>query len=172
MSEASPLLPQDKPNFEGLSYFPYDSTLVFRLRLRPELVRDTILMTTSTGELRRLIPFGTFRFDADGRGHVLSVFKTVDDPTSDHLFLPFRDLTSSHSTYGGGRYIDMDLDSTGIYTLDFNRAYHPYCVYNPSYSCPIPPPENRLNLAVTAGERLTEQLRRGPQLPGGVTTGY
>lgn len=156
-SASSPLLPPDMEGFSGLPYFPYDSSLVFKLRLRPVLAMDTIRMTTSTGEARPLIPFGTFRFDADGLGHTLSVFKTVSDEGTARLFLPFRDQTSSRSTYGGGRYIDLELQPSGVYTLDFNHAYHPYCVYNPSYSCPIPPPENRLNLAVTAGERLLEE---------------
>lgn len=154
MSPASPLLEDQKRTFESLTYFPYDSSYVFRLRLRPELDRDTLVMTTSTGEQRPYIPLGTFRFDAEGKGHVLSVFKSVESGTEQQLFLPFRDLTSSRSTYGGGRYIDLEIDSTGIYTLDFNLAYQPYCTYNPAYSCPIPPPENRLDVAITAGERL------------------
>ncbi len=70
------------------------------------------------------------------------------------LFVPFRDLTSGNETYGGGRYLDLDRTSTGLYDLDFNRAYHPYCVYNPEYDCPVPPADNRLAFAVRAGERL------------------
>lgn len=158
-SEDSPLLEADHAIFEGLTYFPYDSTLAFRLHLQPVLARDTIRMTTSTGEARPFIPYGTFRFDAGGRGHTLTVFKPVGEgATPGHLFLPFTDQTSGRTTYGGGRYLDLTEDATGIFTLDFNLAYHPYCVYNPQYSCPVPPAENRLGVAVTAGERLPDIL--------------
>jgi len=158
-SESSPLLEADGAAFEGLTYFPYDSTLAFRLHLRPFLARDTIRMVTSTGEARPFIPYGTFRFDAGGRGHTLTVFKPVgEDATPGHLFLPFTDQTSGRTTYGGGRYLDLTEDATGTFTLDFNLAYHPYCVYNPLYSCPVPPAENRLGVAVTAGERLPDTI--------------
>ena len=158
-SEDSPLLETDRVAFEGLTYFPYDSTLAFRLNLQPVLQRDTIRMVTSTGEVRPFIPYGTFRFDAGGRGHTLTVFKPVgEDATPGHLFLPFTDQSSGRTTYGGGRYLDLTEDATGIFTLDFNRAYHPYCVFNPLYSCPVPPAENRLGVAITAGERLPDTI--------------
>ena len=158
-SEDSPLLETDRVAFEGLTYFPYDSTLAFWLNLHPVLQRDTIRMVTSTGEVRPFIPYGTFRFDAGGRGHTLTVFKPVgEDATPGHLFLPFTDQTSGRSTYGGGRYLDLTEDATGTFTLDFNLAYHPYCVYNPLYSCPVPPAENRLGVAITAGERLPDTI--------------
>lgn len=158
-SAATPLLEADRATFQGLSYFAYDSSLAFRLPLQPTLARDTIRMVTSTGEARPFIPYGTFRFDAGGRGHTLAVFKPVgEDATPGHLFLPFTDQTSGRSTYGGGRYIDLSEDATGVFTLDFNLAYHPYCVYNPLYSCPVPPAENRLRVAIAAGERLSDPI--------------
>ena len=158
-STDSPLIETDRDAFQGLTYFPYDSTLAFRLHLRPILARDTIRMVTSTGEARPFIPYGTFRFDAGGRGHTLTVFKPVgEDATPGHLFLPFTDQSSGRTTYGGGRYLDLTEDATGIFTLDFNLAYHPYCVYNPLYSCPVPPAENRLGVAITAGERLPDTI--------------
>jgi len=158
-SAESPLIESDRASFEGLTYFPFDSTLAFRLNLQPVLAHDTIRMVTSTGEARPFIPYGTFRFDSGGRGHTLTVFKPVDEgATPGHLFLPFTDQTSGRTTYGGGRYLDLTEDSTGIFTLDFNLAYHPYCVYNPLYSCPVPPAENRLGAAITAGERLPDVL--------------
>jgi uncharacterized protein (DUF1684 family) len=72
----------------------------------------------------------------------------------DRLFLPFGDATSGTETYGGGRYLELDRTPTGLYDLDFNRAYHPYCVYNVTYDCPVPPRENYLTIAIRAGERL------------------
>jgi uncharacterized protein (DUF1684 family) len=71
------------------------------------------------------------------------------------LFVPFGDLTSTvDETYKGGRYLDLDRTPTGLYDLDFNRAYHPYCVYSSDYDCPVPPRENRLAVAIRAGEKL------------------
>ena len=70
--------------------------------------------------------------------------------------MPFHDLTNRIETYGGGRYMNLDRTATGVYDLDFNSAYHPYCVYNETYECPIPPAENRLAVAIRAGERLPE----------------
>ena len=85
-----------------------------------------------------------------------SSFRSVDAdaPNLDHLTVMFSDLTSGTETYPAGRYIDLTRNATGIYELDFNRAYHPYCYYNESYECPYPPPENRLKLPIRAGERL------------------
>ena len=71
----------------------------------------------------------------------------------------FSDMTSGKETYDAGRYIDLDRTATGLYDLDFNKAYHPYCVYNSSYECPIPPPENRLKIPVQAGEKLKSSPR-------------
>ena len=75
------------------------------------------------------------------------------DPETGHLFLPFQDETSGRETYGAGRYLEVPVLEDGQLLLDFNYAYHPFCAYNPGYSCPIPPFENRLPVAIRAGER-------------------
>jgi uncharacterized protein len=72
------------------------------------------------------------------------------------IFVPFRDATSGKTTYGGGRYIDTRLANDAV-ELDFNRAYNPYCVWNFSFACPVPPEENRLNFAIEAGEMMTPE---------------
>jgi uncharacterized protein (DUF1684 family) len=70
------------------------------------------------------------------------------------LFVPFSDMTSGMETYGAGRFLDLSRNGTGIYEVDFNRAYIPYCYYSPTYECPYPPPENRLRVPIRAGERM------------------
>ena len=156
-SPASPLLPTQQERFDGLSYFPYDSTLAFAVTLAPTLQRDTLRMATSTGEPRDYIRFGSFSFPLDGRSHRLAVFQPLNpgaEPAPDRrLFLPFADATSGAATYSAGRYLDLDPTPDGRYVLDFNYAYSPYCAYNPRYSCPFPPRENRLPAPIRAGER-------------------
>ena len=74
----------------------------------------------------------------------------------DYLFLPFTDLTNNETTYGGGRYIDLklkDIREEGRLTIDFNKAYNPYCAFGEGFSCPIPPDANKLNVRVEAGEQ-------------------
>jgi uncharacterized protein (DUF1684 family) len=73
----------------------------------------------------------------------------------------FSDLTSGIETYSAGRYLDLSRNPTGIYDLDFNLAYHPYCYYNVSYECPYPPPENRLKVPIHAGERMKNEKAKG-----------
>ena len=72
----------------------------------------------------------------------------------DYLFIPFTDKTSGIETYGGGRYIDLVLSDivNKTCTIDFNKAYNPYCAYTAGYNCPIPPKENDLPVAIKAGE--------------------
>ncbi|WP_218830459.1 DUF1684 domain-containing protein [Rubrivirga marina] len=151
-SPTTPLLPNSLTAFEGLTYFDYDSTFAVPAALAPSLDRDTVRFPTTTGELRRYVSAGDLVFEAGGVQRRLEAFETVEGPNP-RLFVPFTDATNGRRTYGGGRYLDLELQPAGRYALDFNRAYHPYCVYNPTYSCPLPPPENRLELAVTAGER-------------------
>ena len=64
----------------------------------------------------------------------------------------FKDLTNGHTTYGGGRYARLVREDDGMYVIDFNNAYNPYCAYNPIYICPLPPRQNYLEFAIEAGE--------------------
>ena len=83
----------------------------------------------------------------------------MDGKIAEALFVPFLDATTGTETYGAGRYLDLETDDDGTWTLDFNLAYHPSCVYDPRFSCPLTPPENRLGLRVEAGERLASDRR-------------
>ena len=92
-----------------------------------------------------------------GESHVEAYGALVEAGTPpDRLFVPFTDLTSGTETYSAGRYLELDRAPSGIYTIDFNRAFHPYCYYNESYDCPYPPPSNRLPTPVRAGEKLAQ----------------
>ena len=92
---------------------------------------------------------GIVRFNVAGEEVSLVLYDTGHPG----YFVPFRDKTSGTDTYGAGRYLDIDPNSDGTVTLDFNMAYNPLCAYNDAYSCPLPPVENWLTVAVEAGER-------------------
>jgi uncharacterized protein (DUF1684 family) len=96
---------------------------------------------------------GALEFSLKGQPMKLTAFVEEGAPDLNHLFVPFSDLTSGTETYPAGRYIDLERNATGVYELDFNRAYNPYCYYNKTYDCPIPPRENRLHVPVRAGEK-------------------
>jgi hypothetical protein len=143
--------------FLPLSYFPIDPEYDVPAQLKPSEDRTVFEMPTSAGTPRMMRRVGTLQFTLKGQPLKLTAFVEADAKTLDRLFVPFNDLTSGTETYPGGRYMDLDRTATGIYEIDFNRAYHPYCYYNPTYECPIPPSENRLKIPVRAGERLRKQ---------------
>ena len=112
-----------------------------------------IEMPTSTGANRKMRRAGTLEFTLKGQALKLTALNEVGQDPS-HLFVPFSDLTSGTETYAAGRFMDLNRNGTGIYEVDFNRAYIPYCYYSPTYECPYPPPENRLQIPIRAGERM------------------
>jgi uncharacterized protein (DUF1684 family) len=89
-----------------------------------------------------------------GQKMTLTAFFETGSANAQRLFVPFADLTSGTETYPAGRYLELDPTATGIYIVDFNIAYNPYCYYNEEYDCPFPPSENRLKTPIRAGERL------------------
>jgi len=154
-SPDSPLLREDRGAFTGLLYFPVNALYRMPSRLDEERSNTNIIeLSTSATEKRRMQRVGSLRFTFNGQPLSLTAFADEGTRTITRLFVPFGDLTSGETTYGGGRYLDLDRTSTGLYDLDFNRAYHPYCVYNINYVCPVPPRENRLEMAVLPGEKL------------------
>ncbi len=152
-SPDSPLLDADRPAFDGLSYFPYDAALAVPAALVPAMRQETVDFPTTSGALQEHVTAGHLVFEAGGIQWRLEAYEPVGGRPG-RLFVPFRDATSGRGTYGGGRYLDIEVQPSGRYALDLNRAYNPYCVYNVTYSCPLPPAENRLELAVVAGERM------------------
>jgi uncharacterized protein (DUF1684 family) len=136
-----------------LAYFPPSYAYRVPAVLRVEHSNVTIEMLTSTGQRRKMRRVGTLEFSLKGTSMTLGAFVEVGAPDFNRLFVPFTDLTSGSETYPAGRYIDLDLTRSGIYVLDFNRAYNPYCYYNKTYDCPIPPRENRLQVPIHAGEK-------------------
>ena len=150
----SPVPPDRRQNFLPLAYFP--PSVAYRvpavLRVSPE--RVSIEMPTSTGQRRTMEHVGTLEFSVRGQSLSLGAFVEAGSRDLNRLFVPFTDLTSGTETYPAGRYLDLDLTRTGIYLVDFNRAYNPYCYYNPTFDCPYPPRSNRLQTPIRAGEKV------------------
>jgi uncharacterized protein (DUF1684 family) len=162
----SPLLPEDRATFTGLVYFPVNSMYRMPARLDEDRSNTTVIeLSTSAAEKRRMQRVGSLRFTFNGKPLALTAFADEGTTVITRLFVPFGDLTSGETTYGGGRYLDLDRTPTGLYDLDFNRAYHPYCVYNISYVCPVPPRENRLEVAILSGEKLPANYNPRSQQP-------
>ncbi len=157
-SSSSPIPADQRAAFQHLSYFPIDESyrVPASLQVSPADAGKIVKMPTSTGEVRDMVRLGVLEFVLKGKALKLSAFAEASEPKPARLFVPFTDLTSGAETYAGGRYIDLDRTATGIYDLDFNRAYFPYCFYNHTYDCPYPPPENRLPVPIRAGERVPE----------------
>ena len=148
-AESGPLLPEQRLRFQGLAYYPPRLDLIFEVTLEPTARPDTVRFVTSQNTFDRFVRLGVFRFQAGG-DRTLTLFQSVDNGG---LFLPFTDLTSGDTTYGAGRYLNPEPLGNGRYRLDFNRAYNPYCAYNERWICPVPPPENHLEVRIEAGER-------------------
>lgn len=153
-SPDSPLRPGDLSGFRGLAYYPIDPGLKFSVRLMRHSKPGQIRFGTNTGEIRSGLRYGFFEFSVQGQRCRLQVYRLDDAPADGAgLFIPFRDATTGVETYSTGRYIDLKENTSGVYDLDFNRAYNPYCAYNDEYSCPVPPEENALKVAIRAGEK-------------------
>jgi uncharacterized protein (DUF1684 family) len=152
----SPIPAEEREAFEGLPYYPVDEALKFEdVALEPYTGDEpsNFEIPTSDGRLRPAHRAGVLRFDLGGERRQLTAY-TFDGGDGESLFVPFLDATSGTETYGAGRYLDLEPEEDGTYWLDFNLAYHPSCVYDPKYSCPLTPPENRLPIRIEAGERL------------------
>ena len=149
-----PLSLEERQQFPGLVFYPVDPR--FRVDVSHvvpvEPSERDLEMPTSDGSWRWAERVARLEFGLLGTRQSLYgyAFQDSDEGT---LFVPFLDATSGRETYGAGRYLDVEAGPDGTVVLDFNLAYQPYCAFSPRYSCPITPPENRLTVAVTAGER-------------------
>ena len=112
-------------------------------------------MKTTTSRRPLYVKYGELHFEIDGISCQLNVYQNVEFSKKpgykNSLFLPFTDYTSGVESYGGGRYIDLEIQKGNNWTIDFNQAYNPYCAYNEKYSCPIVPEENDLKVEIKAG---------------------
>lgn len=155
--ERSPLKEADLKN---LDFFKAD--IAYKTAATVTLLTDqkTFKMPTYAGTTADYIRYAKIDFKLNGKMLSMTLYRSIallQHPVyKDLLFLPFTDETNKKTTYGGGRYIDLDLKTIkdGKIEIDFNKAYNPYCAYSSGYRCPIPPEENDLAIAINAGEKM------------------
>ena len=151
--DCSPVPQARRAKLLPLRYYEIDPSFNVPAALRLSEDRPISEMPTSTGTLRRMERVGVLEFRLNGQLMTLAAFVEEGTRRIETLFVPFADQTTGKETYSAGRYLDLHPTPTGIYAIDFNKAYNPYCAYNDTYECPFPPASNRLKLEVRAGEK-------------------
>jgi uncharacterized protein len=152
----SALGPEAQVRFTGLRYFDYDPAYRFVLPIDTDVEPQTLDMNLQDDGLVRLNRFGRIHFAIGGQSVSFAVYWIMG--YGGGIFLPFRDATNNHETYGGGRYVldtikGADLgQGDGKIMVDFNYAYNPSCAYDPRWVCPLAPEANCLPVRIEAGE--------------------
>jgi len=137
--------------FKGISTYPLDTTWRINCQFEPHLTTKIIETTTTAGDPSRISSSGAVGFSINGQYYRLDVWSLRD---SGRFQTIFADETSGIDTYGAGRFIIIERSQIdGRYVIDFNKAYNPPCAFTEFATCPIPPPQNRLPIKITAGEK-------------------
>jgi len=162
-SPDSPFKRDTTVKFTGLKYFDVNPDFVFKSKLYKYAIPEIVIVLGTKGEKRTQIKYGYFQFTYKGKTYKINVYKYPESVIKNgkeylrnYLAVWFRDLTTGDETYEVGRYLDVEEESPDpdfLYTLDFNKAYNPYCAYTPLYSCAIPRDEDFINLRIEAGEK-------------------
>ncbi len=144
-----------KARFAGFSYFAGDAAFCVAASFEPTANSKIFAMPSFNGKTLPFRKHGVFHFQLGGAQQSLTAYQRMDLPKDQRqwVLVPFRDMTTGHETYGGGRYLQLDLPLPARPTLDFNRAFNPLCAYEPAFTCPIPPAENWLKTRIAAGEK-------------------
>lgn len=151
----SPFNRDNKISFSPLKYFEPTTEFIFKSKLYFYDSQDTVDVFGTRGELRRVIKLGYVKLLHDGVEHKVNVYKAFSRAGEVYYSIWFTDKSTGKETYGVGRYLDFELneDKDYIYTVDFNRAYNPYCAYSSMFTCPIPREEDYIDMKILAGEK-------------------
>lgn len=152
----TPLAPEARRAFRGLDWWPVDPRFrVEGAKLQRHPVPIGGRLAATGGDALTMLEVGAFEFSLLGVACRLFAYEPAPGEVDEsYILVPFRDQTTGKETYGAGRYLDLEPNVDDVYTLDLNRAYHPYCAYDDAWSCTLPPRENTLPVRVEAGERL------------------
>ena len=146
---SSPLPDEDQEAFDGLSYFPPDSSMVFTGSFS-QSDDSRIQIVSSAGTTSAYHQMGVLHVEIAGSVYDLIVLDDGDG----NPFIAFGDTTNGDTTYGGGRYVSVEFAQDGSGSIDFDLASNPYCVYDEEFVCPLPPPDNRISVPIEAGEKM------------------
>lgn len=157
--EESPLDSATFYTWKGLSFYPINSKYKVKAKLQVQENANVFELPHSHEKTKPYKVYGQLTFSLMNTQYTLNVLEQVVKKPGyeNYLIVPFTDATNGNTTYGGGRYLDLEKNGATEVELDFNLAYNPYCAYNDKYTCPIPPKENNLNLAVEAGMKYTQK---------------
>lgn len=156
-NEHAPLKAQQ---LKDMRFYPPNTNFKVEAVLKINEITETFEIPTSSGSKKEFYKYADAFFEIDGKKYHVEIIRNIKllqiPKYKDYLFLPFYDLTNGEETYGGGRYIDLDINDikNNKLIIDFNKCYNPYCAYSIGYNCPIPPVANRLETAIKAGEKL------------------
>lgn len=158
--ETTPLRGDEKEDFKGITFFPIDHEFAVFADFTFIENGKTIPFPTSAKKIKYYKEYGKINFELKGKAFELTVYQS--DPLiagyENSLFLPFMDETNGYTSYGGGRYLDLEISDIqkNKVLIDFNKAYNPYCAYSKYYNCPIPPANNYLETEIYAGVSYSE----------------
>jgi len=141
--------------FKPLNYYRPDPDFIFKSKLIQYDVQDTVSILGTKGETRPAILLGFLELKKDDKVHKVNVYKSFSRTGEPYYSIWFTDKTTGDGTYGVGRYLDFELNENSdfVYTIDFNRAYNPYCAYSSLFTCPIPRAEDYIDMEIEAGEK-------------------
>ena len=157
--KGSPFKMDTTIKFRELQYFAPDSKYKISADLTFIKDKKVIVLPTSDGLEKKYLEYAYAEFNLEGKENKLLILEVMDTgPYRGTLFFAFADETSAGETYGAGRYLELKkVPAATSIILDFNKAYNPYCAYSGSFSCPFPPKENVLEIAIKAGEKSFHQ---------------
>jgi uncharacterized protein (DUF1684 family) len=149
-SAGSPFVEKNIP-YTPVTFFPANQEFKVRGKLERFTSRKMVTITNSDGSESKYLKFAYAKFTLLNTECSLLILKALG--FSNQYLTAFIDETSAITTYGGGRYLDIEIGKSDQVELDFNKAYNPYCAYSGDYLCPLPPRENFIKVAIEAGEK-------------------
>lgn len=150
-SQGSPFV-QKAVEYKEVEVFPFDPSFKVSAKLERFTKREMVTIGNSDGSSTNYLKFATATFKVGEKKQALLILKALG--FGNQYLTAFGDETSGDSTYGGGRYLDLEIGKSDKITIDFNKAYNPYCAYFADFTCPLPPIENLLTVSIEAGEKV------------------
>ncbi len=141
--------------FKPLNYYEPNPDFIFKSKLIVYDIQDTVAILGTKGETRPAVLLGYLELKTDEQVHKINVYQSFSRTGEIYYSIWFTDQTTGDETYGVGRYLDFELndDPEFVYTIDFNKAYNPYCAYSSLFTCPIPRVEDYIDMEIEAGEK-------------------